>query len=801
MNLLFPTARKRVEEQYGRTYAGVTAQNRLTVSQANEEVKTLIAKKDAEITALQQQMEKLKAFIKSKLMNNRSPPQFNMSAAIDNSITSRLPKAILKVITTRLRQPTKPLEEVRIKNYHIYELESSRTIVLSTKGNDQTAPKLQNVLWAPGRSGDGPGGEKDFFQGIAFVHGADIYYKPKVQGDLICRITSNGKSEHLLNGVPDWLYSNVAELKSATLSFSPDGHYLSYLSFNISTVHKYQYIWYGNDDQYPSIRSIRYPKLNSPNPGVMVHVVNLSILKVISQKTITIPSHISKESYVGGMIWISAYELSVTFTNREQNVSYILLCAAPNFNCSEIFSERATENGWALIAEAPYFIKTERKFGFNATLATLSHEKQEDIFMLKRLSVRVGPYSYFRHIALIPLDTKIPIILTIGPFEVTEIIGYDTVNECVYYMAAPERKPGQRHLYKVDLTLNQNTEHISMKAKSVTSLCISCDINVGQNKSSNNTSYMRVDKAFSSNCMFNKIFFNSDYSYYVQECIGPDSPASYIVNTTSGKMIFILDNGDYLKSLLFEVAKPQIMTFSVQIRYDFHAQVRMYLPPGIEEDDDVQLPLILHVDASPESQLVSDRYKIDWNWYICSFQSYIIAQIDARGSGFQGESLKTQIRGKVGIEVEDQLSVLTYLRDNVKLVDANRICIYGWGYGGYISSLMIVSDTDNVIKCGVAINPIVSFKYFYSFFTERYVVDFADDDHTLIDSDLSMKAGNFARKKILLVHGTADTFVHEQHVALLTKALIEANVMFRHQVCLTKYTLKLQMLSSCTIKS
>lgn len=88
MNLSFPEARRRVEEQYGRTYAGVTAQDRLAVSQANEEVKTLIAKKDAEITALQQQMEKMKAFIKSKLMDNRSPPEINIPATIDNPITS-----------------------------------------------------------------------------------------------------------------------------------------------------------------------------------------------------------------------------------------------------------------------------------------------------------------------------------------------------------------------------------------------------------------------------------------------------------------------------------------------------------------------------------------------------------------------------------------------------------------------------------------------------------------------------------------------------------------------------------------
>lgn len=114
---------------------------------------------------------------------------------------------------------------------------------------------------------------------------------------------------------------------------------------------------------------------------------------------------------------------------------------------------------------------------------------------------------------------------------------------------------------------------------------------------------------------------------------------------------------------------------------------------------------------------------------------------------------------------------------------------------------MLASDSENVLKCGAAINPIVSFKYYSkrnkigfemfftycfifldSFFTERYVIQPADNGRALLDSDLSMKVGNFASKKYLLIHGTADTQVHEQHTAILTKSLIEVGVMFRHQV-------------------
>lgn len=83
-NLPYPEARRRVEEQVGRTYAGVTAQDRLVVSQVNEEIKAILAKKDAEILALQQQMEKMKSFIKSRLINNQTVPEVSTNVNLSN---------------------------------------------------------------------------------------------------------------------------------------------------------------------------------------------------------------------------------------------------------------------------------------------------------------------------------------------------------------------------------------------------------------------------------------------------------------------------------------------------------------------------------------------------------------------------------------------------------------------------------------------------------------------------------------------------------------------------------------------
>lgn len=99
---------------------------------------------------------------------------------------------------------------------------------------------------------------------IAFVHNNDIYYKPKIHKDLVCRITASGRPD-IFNGIPDWLYETEILKTDHTLWFSPDGQYLLYVTFNDTKVGEYRYPWYDSRNpkiKYPEIRSIKYPKVS-----------------------------------------------------------------------------------------------------------------------------------------------------------------------------------------------------------------------------------------------------------------------------------------------------------------------------------------------------------------------------------------------------------------------------------------------------------------------------------------------------------------------------------------------------------
>ncbi|XP_055685004.1 inactive dipeptidyl peptidase 10 isoform X2 [Lutzomyia longipalpis] len=710
---------------------------------------------------------------------------------------------------------------------HVFEVDTLNTYPLSPRDEARDAPRLQHILWAPSgvprvtptnTTGAGENASKrpevtsqTPSQAIAFVYDNDLYYKPKVQSDLVCRITTTGKKGIIYNGVPNWMYSNVSELKSDTVAFSPDGLYLSYLSFNDTEVKEYRYTYVGEGFRYPEVRSIRYPKANTPNPVVTVYVVNLSVLKFIFPQPVRLPSSIAANtSYVGAMMWASATDLSITFTNRQQTYAMTVLCRAPNFVCREIFTEFSTENITVLLTDRPIFSRSQMQFKSsespgsttapqtttqvsvtNATESTINskYEFETGGYLLKRLPVRDGEHGHFRHVVFVSTADARTIPLTMGQFEVTEILGWDEQRELVYFMAAPEHSPSQRHLYRIDLKLNFTQRSNRVYVTTSLPLCLTC-INtratfhpdVLSMASTNNTT--DEDTFYvPNNCLYNKIYLSKDYSYYVQECLGPDSPSVYVVDIRSNLKVVILHDGAELRERLDELALPQIRTLSVEMKDGSIAQVRLFIPPGMRDGEEVAFPLILQIDAAPGSQLVSDKFSVDWNWYLASKLQMIVAQIDGRGSGFRGERLRSDIIGYLGDrEIDDQLAVLMYIRDTFPFIDRRKICSYGWGYGGYASASALLEDTQRVLQCSVAVNPIVSFAYHNSFFTERYLPQNENYLRALQESDLMSRVQHMESRNFLLIHGTADTLVHQQHSLIFARELIEQGISYRHQI-------------------
>lgn len=116
--------------------------------------------------------------------------------------------------------------------------------------------------------------------------------------------------------------------------------------------------------------------------------------------------------------------------------------------------------------------------------------------------------------------------------------------------------------------------------------------------------------------------------------------------------------------------------------------------------------------SGPGTQLVTQKWRIDWNTYLAGSKDYIIAQIDGRGSSGQGYRLLYEVFRRLGsVEVSDQLEVTEYLRDNLHFIDKRRVGIWGWSYGGYTAAMALANPL-SLFQCGISVAPVVSWKLY-----------------------------------------------------------------------------------------
>jgi dipeptidyl-peptidase-4 len=151
--------------------------------------------------------------------------------------------------------------------------------------------------------------------------------------------------------------------------------------------------------------------------------------------------------------------------------------------------------------------------------------------------------------------------------------------------------------------------------------------------------------------------------------------------------------------------------------------------------------------------------------------------VDNRGTGARGREFKKCTQLQLGkLETEDQIAAARFL-GSLPYVDPERIGIWGWSYGGYLSASCILKGND-VFKMAMAVAPVANWKWYDSAYTERYMHTPAEnktgyEDNAPINFVNRLKGGNF-----LLCHGMADDNVHWQQSVELANALIAAGKQF-----------------------
>ena len=344
----------------------------------------------------------------------------------------------------------------------------------------------------------------------------------------------------------------------------------------------------------------------------------------------------------------------------------------------------------------------------------------------------------YNHIYHYGRDGKLINQITKGNWEVTNYYGFNEKTKTIFYQSV-ENGSINRDVYSVKLN--------------------------GRNK-----------KRLTEDEGTNAADFSADFSYFINTFSNASTPPRYTLNSaSSGKVIkLIKDNNIVTKQLSeYKISKKEFGTIAINGN-----DLNMWMVKPLDFDESKEYPLLMFQYSGPGSQQVANSWMSsnDYWYQLLAQKGYIVACVDGRGTGFKGAAFKKLTQNELGkYEVEDQIAVGKKL-GALPYIDSERIGIWGWSFGGFMSSNCLFKGND-VFKMAIAVAPVSSWRFYDSIYTERYMTTPQEnasgyDDNSPINHVDKLK-GDF-----LLIHGSGDDNVHLQNTMRLVEALVQANKQF-----------------------
>lgn len=278
----------------------------------------------------------------------------------------------------------------------------------------------------------------------------------------------------------------------------------------------------------------------------------------------------------------------------------------------------------------------------------------------------------------------------------------------------------------------------------------------------------------------NSASFSADFTYFINTHSSATTPYEYTLhNSKSGDLVKSIKDNDKLAQKVGDYVTSQKEFSTINVNGN---DLNMWMIKPADFDESKLYPLFMYQYSGPGSQQVANR----WNgandyWYqMLAQQGYIVVCVDGRGTGFKGADFKKVTQNELGkYEVEDQIEAAKKL-GSLPYIDASRIGIWGWSYGGFMSSNALFKGSD-VFKMAIAVAPVTSWRFYDTIYTERYMTTPQEnpsgyDDNSPINHVDKLK-GDF-----LLIHGTGDDNVHVQNTMRMVEALIQADKQFEWMI-------------------
>ncbi len=344
----------------------------------------------------------------------------------------------------------------------------------------------------------------------------------------------------------------------------------------------------------------------------------------------------------------------------------------------------------------------------------------------------------WKHIYLYDKNGKEKRQITSGEWDVTAYYGYDAKKQRIYFQSTEDGSIN-RGVYSISLT-GKKKRKLSNK--------------IGTNRAS----------------------FSKNFTYFINTYSSATTPPVYTLHKAKdGALVREIKNNNQLKEVLkdYQFSEKEFVTIPVNGN-----DLNMWMMKPVDFDPKKSYPLLMFQYSGPGSQQVANSwYGANDYWHsMLANEGYIIACVDGRGTGYKGADFKKVTQKELGkYEVEDQIAAAEVLGE-MDYIDASRIGIWGWSYGGFMSSNCILKGND-VFSTAIAVAPVTNWRFYDSIYTERYMTT-PQENASGYDENSPINHVDKLKGKYLLIHGSADDNVHVQNTMRMIEALVQANKQF-----------------------
>lgn len=467
---------------------------------------------------------------------------------------------------------------------------------------------------------------------------------------------------------------------------------------------------------YGSLYPYEY-RFKYPKAGEENAHVSIQIHNVENGKSTKVNIGEEKDQYIPRIKWSSNPEkLAVFRMNRHQNHLEILLADAAS-GATELMYEE-TNKYYIDITDDLTFLKDGKSF-------IISSEK-----------------SGFNHLHHHNMDGTQIRQITQGEWDVNNFLGVDEENGLLYFTSF-EESPMENQLYSINLD--------------------------GTNK-------VRLTQQTG----WHSPSFSENFNYFINSFTTISAPPVFTVNRSDGSLLRLLQDNAQLKQTIsdFNYVKPEFFNITAEDGTILNG----WMMKPADFDPSNKYPLFMYVYGGPGSQTVTHRWNtFNGAWFqLLTQMGYIVVSVDNRGTGGRGEEFKKLTYKQLGkFEASDQIEAARKLSER-SYIDGKRIAIFGWSYGGYLSSLCLALGAD-VFDAAIAVAPVTTWRFYDTIYTERYMRT-PQENPDGYDKNSPINHVENIKGAYLLVHGSSDDNVHYQNAMEMAKELINADVDFEMMI-------------------